>query len=436
MSNPLNLNPKLFDAFQILSYAPVALFAESLRVSNEIIHSVASRSLCISCLTGSIKDLNRLWHFKQRELFGELLTEHKWTVSSLRHGNTFTLANRRLLKLAGIIGRPPQYDAALEEEDYVRPTTVNITFITPRDVGTSLPSKPYESVWYYRVTTMVQLLAHTSIAVGLGWLGLVSSSLLVTCIVASHITLVILRMAVVPVFANRSAIAKDSQIKASGGAALDVHVNTSDWNSDSIDVICGYSSQLHSLTNIPVRLKNYHFATWAFRILALILIVQAATLASLLGCGTGDVLGPGIWLTLYLAMRLVSGMARTRHQTTTVLDLQPADVSATSSLTFKRRRTALLLIASLPCSEKAGKWCWLDPFMPDNPRRREWQARYEQVREGTRYGHAGSNAIDQPSEMQALVSEIDKALGSQPLHSCLESYKPAVGCCHEEASNN
>ncbi|KAK9793520.1 hypothetical protein SCARD494_06104 [Seiridium cardinale] len=140
-----------------------------------------------------------------------------------------------------------------------------------------------------------------------------------------HITLVIIRMAVVPVFANRSAIAKDSQIKASGGAALDVHVNTSDWNSDSIDVICGDSSQLHSLTNIPMRLKNYHFATWAFRIPALILIVQAATLASLLGCGTGDVLGPGIWLTLYLAMRLVSGMARTRHQTTTVLDLQPAD---------------------------------------------------------------------------------------------------------------
>ena len=54
-------------------------------------------------------------------------------------------------------------------------------------------------------------------------------------------------------YGNASAQYLDSQKKVFGGAALDVYILTTHWNSDRLDVIWGYSSRLHALNNIPVR---------------------------------------------------------------------------------------------------------------------------------------------------------------------------------------
>ncbi|KAI1459089.1 hypothetical protein F4805DRAFT_100730 [Annulohypoxylon moriforme] len=426
MNTSLQLPPKLFDVLKILSYAPIALFAESLRVYQGIIYSVGSRSLAFPCLTGSIKDLQRLWFFSERELFSETLSEHKWSVSSLRHGNTFTLVNKRLLELAGVIGRPPPYDAAFDQVDYVRPTAVNITFISPRSKETESSTTSYAGLWYIRGLTAVQLLAHTSIALGLGFGGLLSSSLLVSCIVASHLILAVLRMTVTPTFANRAAVAKDSTIKASGGAALDIHVITSDWNSDSIHIICGYSSQLHSITNIPVRLRNFRFAVWICRLLTLVLIAQAAILTSLLGTQTNDVVGPAIWLVLYITMLATTEMTGKRYKTE-LLGVESGSLTVVPPLMFKRRRTAILFIASLPVTRRADTWSWLDPYMPSNPRRAQWLAEFEKMRTKSHPSAKFSDADAHSPELKGVMSDIDNALNSQTLSAHLESYKSAVG---------
>ncbi|KAI1086091.1 hypothetical protein F5B19DRAFT_502131 [Rostrohypoxylon terebratum] len=426
MNTSLQLPPKLLDVLRILSFAPIALFAENLRVYQGIIYSVGSRSLAFPCLTGSIKDLQRLWYFSERELFGETPSEHKWSVSSLRHGNTFTLVNKRLLELAGVIGRPPPYDAAFGQVDYVRPTTVNISFISPKTKETESPATSYAGLWYIRGLTTLQLLVHTSIALGLGFGGLWSSSLLVSCIVASHLIMMVLRMTVTPTFANRAAVAKDSTTKASGGAALDIHVITSDWNSDSVNVICGYSSQLHSITNIPVRLRNFRFALWLCRLLILVLVVQAAILASLLGTQTDDALGPTVWLILYIMMLVPTEMSGKRYKTE-LLGVKSGSLTVAPPLIFKRRRTALLFIASLPVTQRTDRWSWLDPYMPNNPRRAQWLAEFETMRTRSHPSAQFSNADAHSPELKGVMSDIGHVLNSQPFSSYLESYKSAVG---------
>ncbi|KAI0179478.1 hypothetical protein GGR52DRAFT_308274 [Hypoxylon sp. FL1284] len=425
MSTSFHLPPKLFDILRILSYAPIALFAENLRVYKGIVYSVGSRCLALPCLTGSINDIERLWFFSERELLSETVSEHKWSVSSLRHGNTFTLVNKRLLKLAGIIGRPPPYDIAFDGEDYIRPTTVNISFITPGSSETDSQDTSQPKIWYYRALTTLQLLAHASIAVGLGLYGLLTSSLLISCVVASHLILVALRAAVSPTFANRGAVAKDAAVRVSGGAALDVHVVTSDWNADSIDVVCGYSSHLHALTNLPARLRHLRFAARALRLLTLVLAAQAAALASLAGAQSADVAGPAVWLVLYLAMQMLARTTTTQGRGAAAAAelLGGGAVDVLPPLLFKRRRTALLFVAGLPVTPKAGTWSWLDPYMPNNPRRAEWLADFEVLKEETRRSAPGVRS----SELKGVVSDIDKVLSSQPLGSRLRAYKDAVG---------
>lgn len=423
----LHLPQSLLSVFRILSYAPIALFAEDLRAFNGVLYAIMSDRLSPPGLTGSIKDLRRLWYLNQHELFSELKSEHQWNVASLRHGNTFPLVNKRLLDLAGITGRVSEYDAASELEDYYRPTTVNISFIVPGDQMRTQPPGWLMRTWRHTVITLPLVACLTVLAIALFLNGLLSSSLLVLCSTALLVVMMVLRILTTPIFSNAHAIHKDSTVKATGGAALDVHVITSHWNSNSIDVICGYSSQLHSLTNIPVRLRNFRAAYWLFRLLAVVLAAQAALLASLIGESSVEAVGPTIWLALYLITWLPLHFTGTNEKMSRLLEKQPAKVECLPSLTFKRRRTALLFIASLPFSAKADKWKWLDSYMPNNSRRQMWQKEFEQMQQKVDPSERATALRKVSEDMQGAIADVEKIWNTPFIQKQLERYKSDMG---------
>lgn len=426
-STHLHLPPTLLSLFRILSYAPVALFAEDLRAFNSVLYAIMSDRLSPPGLTGSIKDLRRLWYLCQHELFSELKSEHQWKVASLRHGNTFPLVNKRLLDLAGITGRVSEYDAASEQEDYYRPTTVNISFIVPGDQIYAQPPGWLMRTWRHTVIAFPLVACLIVLAIALFLNGLLSSSLLVLCSTALLVVMMVLRICTTPIFSNRHAIHKDSTVKASGGAALDVHVITSDWNSNSVDVVCGYSSQVHSLTNIPVRLRNFRAAYWLFRLLAVVLAAQAAILASLIGESSAEAVGPTIWLALYLITWIPLHFTGAKEKMSRLLEKQPARVECVPSLTFKRRRTALLFIASLPFSPKADKWKWLDSYMPNNSRRQTWQEEFEQMQQKVDPSERATALRKVSEDMQGAIADVEKIRSTAFIHKQLERYKSDVG---------
>lgn len=423
----LNFPSSLLGIFRVLSYAPIALFAEDFRAFNGVLYAIMSDRLSPPGLTGSIKDLRRLWYLNQHELFSELKSEHQWTVASLRHGNTFPLVNKRLLDLAGITGRISEYDAASEQEDYYRPTTVNVAFIMPGDQMHIQPYGRFMQAWRHAVMALPLMACLIVLAIALFLNGLHSSSLLVVCSTALLVVMMALRIFTTPIFGNGHAIHKDSTIKASGGAALDVHVITSDWNSNTVDIICGYSSQLHSLTNIPIRLRNFRAAYWLFRLLAVVLTAQAAILASLIGESSAEAVGPTIWLALYLITWLPLQFTGTKEKMSRLLEKQPAKVECLPSLTFKRRRTALLFIASLPFSAKADKWKWLDSYMPNNSRRQTWQEEFEQMQQKVELSERATALRKVSEDMQGAIADVEKIWKTPFVHKQLERYKSDMG---------
>jgi hypothetical protein len=56
---------------------------------------------------------------------------------------------------------------------------------------------------------------------------------------------------------------------------------------------------------------------------------------------------------------------------------QPSKVKRMPPINFIGRKAALVFIATLPGIEQrfgVGRWDWMDPFMPNNQRRKEWLA--------------------------------------------------------------
>jgi hypothetical protein len=176
------------------------------------------------------------------------------------------------------------------------------------------------------------------------------------------------------IFANKAAIKKDTSLTASGGAVVDVHTVVEDWNASDMDVIVGYSSQLHALTNIPIRIKRWRVALWISRFMGLILIVQATILGSLLGSLTVQVWGSIIWLVCYLFM-LVPSFLLSAKNPDMLFETQPSEVRRLPPINFIGRKAALVFIATLPGVKQGfgvGRWDWVDAFIPNNQRRRDW----------------------------------------------------------------
>ena len=140
-----------------------------------------------------------------------------------------------------------------------------------------------------------------------------------------------------------------------------------------MDVLIGYSAQLHALTNIPVRIKRLKVVKWTARAIIVVLATQAALLGSLMGRSDRQTLGTAAWLLCYLVLQIPPRVLAHLNPDA-VLDGQPAGVKRLTPLTFSERRPALAFIASLPTIDsRSGNWDWLDGFMPHNEGRRQWE---------------------------------------------------------------
>jgi hypothetical protein len=82
------------------------------------------------------------------------------------------------------------------------------------------------------------------------------AGVLLLCLAVNLALLLILQYGTKFVFANALALARDILLTAANGAAIDAQVIERVWNATEMDVLVGYLSQLHALTNIPVVFKS------------------------------------------------------------------------------------------------------------------------------------------------------------------------------------
>jgi hypothetical protein len=191
---------------------------------------------------------------------------------------------------------------------------------------------------------------------------------------------------------------------AAHGATLDAHVVARSWNASDLDLLVGYSSQVHSLTNIPIKIKRWKAVVILSRLMCLVLIVQAAILASLLGCGSSQAWGSIIWQGCYAVMPALSHARAYRDPDTLIRGLNAVAIRA-KPLLFDGRRAALAFVATMPgIKQKAGvaKWDWLDGFMPNNKRRRDWIADFMAANQ--------SSVSDESPEWAMLSADVKKLL--------------------------
>ena len=370
----------------------------SLQVSKALIYSISSQRVGPSPIAGCVKDIDRLWNLSTRELLADF-SENRWVVASRRHGNSFSLVNTALLKRAGIIGRAR--DTVEADQEAFRPTTVHITYITPRrddgsgggQISTAHILLVVEVVILFAIAT---LLLRYEIIVGAG---------LVYCIILTYVLLWPLQRFTSFMFAKGHDLSEDMQRTTANGAATDVHIVTEHWNASEIDVIVGYSSQLHALTNISVRIMNSKVVRWVARALVIILAVQAALLASLAGKSDQRVLGSVVWLLCYLVLKIPPRVLMKRCPDV-LLDGQSAVAERLPPMTFSGRRAALAFIGSLPMTEsKVGQWDWLDGFMPPNERRKQWEA--DIVAGGIMHDEEEVEAkVDVEKDVKAVIDEV------------------------------
>ena len=365
------------NVLKIISYLPVALYAESLRVRSALIRSVATPSSVATSLTGCVRDFGELWETTASDLFEDFGKTKTYHVASLRHGNSFQLANRGLLEVAGLISshkRHADHAQMLHDGDIRRYTTVHVNFVTP--IGLSGISDDTEPPSWLpgvcQAVVVLEMLLEISLGAAMGAFGIWDGSVLMGCMVVNAIVLLFLQRKTSIIFANVSDLKDDKKKTAADGAALDVHVISESWNSCHLDVLAGYSSQLHGLTNLPVWTTSSWTVSVTSRILSVVLLIQAAVLASLVGASGIDAVVPLAWLAVH-TLTLIPPAVIHRKYPCAVLAPQPATVHSAGTLHFQSRRSALAFIATLPVSSKVPRWDWLDVFMPNNKRRQEWQ---------------------------------------------------------------
>lgn len=361
----------------IAPWAPIPLFAENLRVQRELISAVTARHTVSECLTGCIRDFQRLWNIDYLELFGQSQVQRPPAVASIRHGNVFDLANGALLETAGIIGHHYPLASNPKTANALRETIVYVTFVTPRDPA-GHPTKLGDARWLAAVClSTVEFLSAIVMAGYVVNRGLVIGAGLLACICVSQLHTFALRALIEPIYANQAAVESDRVRTARNGAALDVHVISDSWNSSKISVVCGYSSQLHALTNIPVRTTRPVLLKWLCRSLAVALSIQASLLAAVANASGNERWSSLLWLAFYLIIGLSKLGYHAASSPEEILEKQPASVHITKPMHFSGRRAALVFISMLPVTAKVNRWSWWDVYMPDNDRRKALHAELE-----------------------------------------------------------
>ncbi len=363
-----NLLPQdtLHQALKIVSYVPIALFAENLRVQRALLTCICSRSLLNLPVTGSVKDLTRLWNLNEFDLFGKFdAFRSSSQVSSVRNGNSFPLVNEGLLEVAGLVSSVPQFPNA----QHARPTTLRVTFITPaRSSSTVATSKMY---WVRNIVNVLHLIIHLTLGVLLAYHSYLAGTILMLCMSFVDVLQTILRHSTSAVFARASA-PEGKPTPLQRNDPLDVHIITPSWNASSMDVLVGTSTQLHELTNRPLRTTRPKLVKWILRTLDAVLVVQAATLASLSGTGTAQAISSLVWLACYVLMLITSRLINA-HAGGLFLESQPGNICQPNSLVFSGRSVALAFINTLPVNKHDGAgFSWMDNFIPPNKRREQW----------------------------------------------------------------
>ena len=356
----------------IFSNLPIALYALGFRIQDGLVSAVCNKAAAPMPFIGSVTDLKTVWNVKQTDLFGILGTGKQFQVASLRHGNSWPLVNRAVLIAAGCIEQPAPISVDLSQP---RAITLNITFCLPHESGKDTQK---QTKFVGLVIGYIELCIYIGSAVAQGLHGLFVGAALAVCLAICTFCYLTLQHLVEPIYAHKESIQNDLRRTVKNGAATDIHVIVPDWNSEEMYVLVGYSSYLHALTNIPARADKPVLLQWICRGLGVVLCVQAALLAKLVQAPPPALYGSPIWLTSTLAAYLIYiASPRLRKgvclPTGNIIQLDHAP-----QIILPSRRAALIFISSLPISSStAGRWDWVDPFMPANPRRQKWQQEIE-----------------------------------------------------------
>ena len=341
--------------------------------------SILTRSSIAPAMTGCIKDLHFLWDMDDSQLLGSFDDKDTAHVASVRHGNTFRLQNQAVLVLSRICGRRSSqkilpYTPSIGEFTKRRETVLNLSFVLPNAAANGNRAKFSRLEWVCLLISVAEIGGAITIAVGMALKGMVVGVILMLCLALSVIALGVLRYFTSPIIANQSAIAKDLQ---SMSPTLDIHVIARHWNDTHLDVVSGYTSHLHALTNIPMAVDRFSLLRWASRIIAILLFIQAASLASLLGTKENAWISL-TWMGSYLFMLLPPQVLK-RYALESPHEKHSATVIRIPPIHFSGRRAALLFITLLPVSGRADidSWAWMDVYMPDNDRRRCWRDQVE-----------------------------------------------------------
>ncbi|KAL8804712.1 MAG: hypothetical protein Q9182_002404 [Xanthomendoza sp. 2 TL-2023] len=435
-------NSVLSTMLTIIAYAPVVLFTESLRVQRTMVASILTSCSIAPAITGCAKDLHRLWHLDDAQLLGNFKHEHAASVTSVKHGSSFPLQNQTVLQLAGVLRRDTgmagaivPYEPAVETSFRPRrETAVHLSFAIPhkelRDKG--------RYCWLQAVcwtVTFLEFAMPIALASYMAFRRNYTGVFLMMAIALSVLILAVLRSATHPVMANQSEISKFCKDTATGLSTLDIHVIADHWNEEHLNVVCGYTSHLHALTNIPLHVSRPRLLLWAGRGLAVVILLQAASLASLMGDKSNAWLSLS-WLALYILMLAPPWILNIYHPES-AYENYTATLTKVPPIRFSCRRAALVFISRLPSSSQAyvEKWAWTNVFMPDNQRRKLWQAQvdnldlltFEGKIPGAQGQHPLKNHDPEYLKSKTLLKEASAAYHHPQVLQPLLAYKRTVG---------
>ncbi|KAI4231435.1 MAG: hypothetical protein LQ349_005612 [Xanthoria aureola] len=447
-------NPVLSSILTSTAYAPIVLFTESLRVQRTMVASILTPRSIAPAITGCAKDFHRLWHLDDGQLLGNFTDERAASATSVKHGSNFPLQNQTALQLAGVLRRDRggaaagggamivPYEPAVGESFQVRRETVlHLSFVIPHHQERRGREG---SGWLLAICWTVTVLEFAAPIVLAAYMVLwrhYTGVFLMTSISLSVLILAVLRCTTHPVMANQSEMAQFRKDPVAGLAKLDVHVVADHWNDRNLNVVCGYTSHLHALTNIPLQVSRPRVLLWAGRGLAVVMLLQAASLASLIGEKNNAWLSLS-WLALYLCMLAPPWLlnaydpeAASEHCTATLTKVPP--------IHFSCRRAALVFISRLPSSSQAhvDKWAWTNVFMPDNPRRKLWQDQVDEfdlltfeeklpaVHHGRQEQLPSKENDPEYLKSKTLLREASAAYHHPQVLQPLLAYKKCVGLC-------
>ncbi|KAF2654711.1 hypothetical protein K491DRAFT_716836 [Lophiostoma macrostomum CBS 122681] len=164
--------------------------------------------------------------------------------------------------------------------------------------------------------------------------------------------------------------------------------------------------------------------------MALVLIVQAAALTSLVGVNDRQALGSLIWLACYLFMLIPPAIMAYRNPDMLIGSQRAASVRL-PAIHFTGRKAALAFISTLPITGFVeGRWDWMDNFLPKNQRRKDWEKVIEAADLcGEKDAMAGGFQEDvKMSEMDSLiVKEVREKMMEKTFKETNGMFKSLVG---------